>query len=176
MRKHLLVLGLYTALALLVTWPLALRFGTHVIGDGSDDPALTWNLWWFKHAVLDLHASPLSTDFMFYPIGINLVFYTLTLLNDALSLPLQAVFGLVPAANVLLLSSFVLSGYGAFLLTAYLLRNATADSGRRTARVHAGIWDPCARSGILSLRFSSAFIAGLVFAFSSNKLLYASLG
>ncbi len=153
-RKHLLVLGAYTLLALVLTWPLAANFTTHVVGDGSDDPALTWNLWWFKHALLDLHTSPLTTDFMFYPIGINLVFYTLTLLNDALSLPLQAVFGLVPAANMLLLSSFVLCGYGMFLLVEEL---GIADWGLET-----GDW--------------AAFIAGIVFAFSSNKMLYASLG
>ena len=100
MRKHAAVLLLFTLLAVILTWPLALNFTTHVVGDGSDDPALTWNIWWFKHALLDLQVSPLTTDFMFYPIGINLVFYTLTLLNDALAVPLYALFGLVPAANV----------------------------------------------------------------------------
>ena len=50
-------------------------------GDGSDDPALAWNLWWAGYSLLDLHASPLFTDFMFYPIGINLAYFTITLLN-----------------------------------------------------------------------------------------------
>lgn len=158
-RRHLVALALYTLLALLLTWPLVLHVGTHVVGDGSDDPALTWNLWWFRHAVLDLQTSPLTTDFMFYPIGINLVFYTLTLLNDALSLPLQAVFGLVPAANVLLLSSFALSGYGVYLLVRELLASESGDW-----RLEIGDWE------------FAAFAVGLVYAFSSNKMLYASLG
>ncbi|MBI5878510.1 MAG: hypothetical protein HZB53_12750 [Chloroflexi bacterium] len=156
MRKHVLAIVLYALIAIALTQPLALNFATHVVGDGSDDPALTWNLWWFKRAVLDLHVSPLISDAMFYPIGINLAFYTLTLLNDALSLPLQAAFGLVPAANLLLLSSFVLGGYGAFLLSAYVLKQVLPGPARGLAL--------------------AAFGGGIVYAFSTNKALYASLG
>src|SRR5262249_24401747 len=115
------------------------------------------NLWWFKRALLDLQVTPLTTDSMFYPIGINLVFYTLTLLNDALALPVYAVFGLVPATNVSLLSSFVLCGYGAFLLARH--------TGKR---VYV--------SATVAASLAAALIAGVVYAFSSNKLLYASLG
>ncbi len=181
MRKHLLVLIFYSALAVVLTWPLLLNFSTHVVGDGSDDPALTWNLWWFKHAVLDLQASPLSTDFMFYPIGINLAFYTLTLLNDALSLPLQAMFGLVPAANLTLLSSFVLSGYGTFLLVESLLHGETTDkvADERTTGMEKvpSVYSACPVGLNTGYQYSlTALIAGLVYAFSSNKMLYASLG
>jgi hypothetical protein len=160
-RKHVVVIGTYLALTLLLTWPLVLRFGGFVAGDGSDDPALTWNLWWFKHAVLDMQVSPLRTDFMFYPIGINLVFYTLTLLNDALALPIYALAGLIPAANVELCLSFVLSGYGAFLLARYILRDARTRA-----------------AGPVPNRTSLAapVLAGLIYAFSTNKMLYASLG
>jgi hypothetical protein len=165
-RKHLFILSLYTLLALTLTWPLGAHFGTHVGGDGSDDPALTWNLWWFKHAVLTLQQSPLTSDYMFYPIGINLAFYTLTLLNDALSLSLQALCGLIPAANLLLLSSFVLSGYGMVLLAQYLLRT------------DIGYWilDFGAFQYPISNIQYPALIAGLVYAFASCKFLYASLG
>jgi hypothetical protein len=160
-RKHASVIATYLGLTLLLTWPLALRFGGFVAGDGSDDPALTWNLWWFKHAVLDMQASPLRTDYMFYPIGINLVFYTLTLLNDALALPIYALAGLVPAANVQLYLSYVLSGYGAFLLVRYIMRDFRFS---------------VTRPALESVSLAPPFIAGLIYAFSTNKLLYASLG
>ncbi|MFQ6015398.1 MAG: hypothetical protein ACE5NP_08150, partial [Anaerolineae bacterium] len=153
-REHLSVLTLYLLLSLLLTYPLLFNFATHVPGDGGDDPALAWNLWWVKHTSLNLKANPLYCDYMFYPIGLNLAFYTLTLLNGALSIPLQALFGLVSASNLVLLSSFTLSGYGAFLLVRYLLK---------------------AQSQFPVPRFAP-FVAGLVYAFSSNKLLYASLG
>jgi len=66
-RHQLLILLAYTLVALALTWPLALRLSTHVPGDGSDDPPLTWNLWWVPHALLVEGANPFKTDRIFYP-------------------------------------------------------------------------------------------------------------
>ncbi len=149
-REHLLVLGLYLALTVVLTWPLILHFTTHVPGDGSDDPALVWNLWWVKHAVVDLHSNPLLCEFLFYPIGIDLTFYTVTIANGFASVPLQPLLGLVGTNNVIVFATFVLSAYGAYLLIKYLLPRGA----------HPAV----------------PFIAGLIYAFSSNRFLYASLG
>ena len=128
-RVHAVTILVYTLLALVLTWPLATAFDPHVPGNGADDPPLTWNLWWVRYALLDLGANPFDCDYLFYPLGINLAFYTLTVLNSLLSIPLQAVMGLVPASNLLLLSSFVLSAYGAYLLAVYLVaRNSSPDT------------------------------------------------
>jgi hypothetical protein len=127
---HILVLGIYTLLALLLTWPLVTHFTTHVPGDGIDDPALAWNLWWIKERLVDQRNLDIfHADWMFFPIEINLGFYTLTPLNGLLSLPLQGAFSLITATNLLLLSSYVLAGYGTFLLVRYLV----ADGGQQTA-------------------------------------------
>jgi hypothetical protein len=152
--RDFIVLAAYLVLALVLTYPLIARFFTHVAGDGSDDPALAWNLWWVRYALLDLGRSPIYTNYMFYPIGLNLAFYTLTYLNAFLSIPLQFTLGLVPAANVNLILSFVLSGYGVYLLVAYLLRRGRGAN-----------W-----------QFVAPFVAGALYAFSANKFLYASLG
>jgi len=160
-KRHLLVIGLYSLLALVLTYPLALHFTTHVPGDGGDDPALAWNLWWVKYALLDLGTNPFHCNYMFHPIGINLAFYTLTVLNALLSIPLQGTLGLVAASNVVLLSSFVLGGYGTFLLVRHLL-----------AEKHPLSLTPSPPPFIPY----APFIAGLVYAFSSSKLFYASLG
>jgi hypothetical protein len=152
----------YLGLTLLFTYPLTQHFTTHVPGDGRDDPALVWNLWWVKHALVDLHVNPLTTDFLFYPIGINLSFYTLTLLNGVISIPLQALFGLVAASNILLLLSFVLSGYGTYLLVRYLLHATPSPAGGGGPG-----W------GYPHL---AAFVAGIVYAFAACKLQYAALG
>jgi hypothetical protein len=134
---HILILGIYTLLALLLTWPLVTHFTTHVPGDGIDDPALAWNLWWIKERLVDQRNLDIfHADWMFFPIEINLGFYTLTPLNGLLSLPLQGAFSLITSTNLLLLSSYVLGGYGTFLLVRYLLADGgrqTADGGRRTA-------------------------------------------
>ncbi|MEW6231110.1 MAG: interleukin-like EMT inducer domain-containing protein [Chloroflexota bacterium] len=149
----------YVILSLIFTYPLALNFATHVPGDGRDDPALVWNLWWMRHSLLDLGISPLTTDYMFYPVGINLTFFTLTILNGFLSFPLQPLMGLVATANVILIFSFALSGFGAYLLAMYVL-------GWRRG---AGAPPSCANQ-------AAAFLAGLIYAFGPAKLLYASLG
>ncbi|MCL4490173.1 MAG: hypothetical protein M1570_18880 [Chloroflexi bacterium] len=156
-RSELLALTAYLLLAVVLTFPLVLHLTTHVAGDGSDDPALAWNLWWVPYALIHLGSSPIYTNYMFYPIGLNLAFYTLTLLNAFVALPLQLAFNLVVAANVNLLLSFVLGGFGTYLLVQYLLRNEKTGD----------------HPSFLAL---AAFAAGALYAFSSNKMLYASLG
>ncbi|MCD6291086.1 MAG: hypothetical protein J7M34_11330 [Anaerolineae bacterium] len=154
-RRHGLVLLSYGLLSLILTYPLILHFTTHVPGDGIDDPALTWNLWWVRFSILKLHGNPFHCRWMFWPIGINLAFYTLTVLNGLLSIPLQTTLGIVPASNILLLSSFILGGYGA-----YLLAWEVWGTGHRPTYSLLG----------------AAWLSGLIYAFASNKLFYAALG
>ncbi len=159
-RAHLLALAGFLLLSLLLTWPLLPNLTTHVPGDGIDDPALAWNLWWVKYAAVDRQVSLFDSRWMFHPVGINLAFYTLTVSNGLLATPLQIALippgapahtGIIVAYNLLLLSSFTLSGYGAFLLARDQLR-------------HAPGW------------FGPAFLAGAIYAFASSKLFYAALG
>ena len=187
-RKHLAVLGVYTLLALALTWPLMLHFATHVPGDGGDDPALTWNLWWVKYALLDIHTNPFHCRYMFYPIGINLAFYTLTVLNGVLSIPLQLWLGLVPAGNLILLSSFVLGAFGAYLLAESILRTggtaavATGYGGSTTGPDAGGKEPtrtpshPAAAVRPRNARTLAFLVAGCIYGFASCKLFYASLG
>ena len=159
-RRHVTVLAIYVLLSLLLTLPLLFRFTTHVPGDGIDDPALAWNLWWLKHSLIDRQINPFDSQWMFYPIGINLAFYTLTIWNGLLSIPLQTAFSVVIASNLLLLSSFVLSGYGAYLLCLEVLRSLGDTRSAKQRQFMDG----------------AAFLGGLLYAFSSSKLFYASLG
>lgn len=146
------MLGSYVLLSLVLTIPLVLHFATHVPGDGIDDPALTWNLWWVWDSLLQ-GRDLFHCDFMFHPIGINLAYYTLTVLNGTLSGPLQEVLGLIPAGNLILLSSYVVGGYGAYLLGLRLLPQGSGP-----------------------VRTAAAWFGGLVYAFAAPKLFYASLG
>ncbi len=160
------VLTLFLVLSLLLTWPLLPHGLSHVPGDGIDDPALAWNLWWARHSWVDragqngLVHSPFDGDRLFYPIGINLAFYTLTLLNAALSLPLQLAGSVILAANGLVLGSFVLSGLGAYLLGLTVL---------------SGMEKPATDEARNRLR-AAALLGGLLYAFASAKLFYAALG
>ncbi|MEX1018037.1 MAG: interleukin-like EMT inducer domain-containing protein [Litorilinea sp.] len=154
------ILILYLLLSLVYTWPLARQLTTHMPGDGGDDPALAWNLWWIKHRLIDqVNLDFFHVDYMFYPIEINLAFYTLTPLNGLLSVPLQTGLSLLLANNLVLLSSFVLGGYGVYLLTRWLLiRYPLTPLYRGT--------------GVTPI----AIVAGIIYAFASSKLFYPALG
>ncbi len=168
LRVNLGVVLVYSLLAVVLTFPLVFRLSTHAAGDSIDAPPLAWNLWWVKFAAVNLGVNLLDCSFLFYPIGINLAFYTLTVLNGLLSVPLQDVFGLIATSNLLLWSSFVLSGWGAFLLIEHLLSNSlpaqmNGKTGDQTKRVF----------GTMHL---AALVGGFVYAFSSSKLFFAALG
>ncbi|MCX6028213.1 MAG: hypothetical protein NT169_02780 [Chloroflexi bacterium] len=164
----------YVLLSLLLTWPLATHFATHVPGDGIDDPSLAWNLWWVKHALVDQPQNPFACNWQFWPVGINLAFYTLTILNGALSVPLQAVFGIIPAYNLLLLSSFVLSGVGGYLLCREFLDGVDKATGKQVDKdVRTGQGITLSPHHLVTL---SAFLGGVLYAFASAKLFYAALG
>jgi hypothetical protein len=157
-RTHLLILLVYLLLALLLTWPTVSHMATQLPGDGGDDPAIAWNLWWVKQALLTLHTNPLFSDFMFYPLGVNLAFYTLTTLNALTAMPLTLSLGVVAASNLHMWFTMLAGAYGAFLLARYLLAEIfPAGAGRGAALWPAGV-------------------AGGLYAFASSQLFYLALG
>jgi hypothetical protein len=162
-------------LALLLTWPTVAHFATHVPGDGIDDPSLAWNLWWARHAFVDQPQNPFDVGWQFWPVGVNLAFYTLTILNGLLSIPLQLAFGLIPAYNVLLLASFIVGGFGAYLLCMDVLGVVEGQRRRRRDKETGGQGNE--GSGRWSIVFLlAAFVGGALYAFASAKIFYAALG
>lgn len=116
LAKHLSLLALYVFLSIIATYPLALNFATSAPGDITDAPALTWNLWWIKFSIIDRSANPLFTNFVFYPIGIDLIAYTLTLWNGFIALPITFISNFVAANNFIVLMELTLAAYGMYLL------------------------------------------------------------
>ncbi|MEZ4635516.1 MAG: hypothetical protein R2856_11210 [Caldilineaceae bacterium] len=86
-----------------------------------DESTFVWNIWYFKHSLIDNLSSPLHSDLIYYPLGIDLVLYTYNFFNALIAQPLHVAIGLVFASNVTVLLSTILSGYGTFLLVRYLL-------------------------------------------------------
>jgi hypothetical protein len=158
-RFHpLLVLAVYAALAVVLTWPLVRYLGSHVSGSYTwafDEYTFLWNSWWFRYAAFDLGQNPLQSSHIFYPLGIDLLLYTYNLFNAFLSIPLQAFLPLPAISNLTFLFATVLSGYGTFLLVEYLLRN-TQHATRIT--------------------YSAAFLSGIIYAFGSYRMVYAAIG
>jgi hypothetical protein len=118
---HVLALVSYLLLTLLFTWPLAQNFTTAIPGDSFDGWQNYWNLWWLKLALVQRITSPLFTDILYAPTGVGLYFHTLNPLNGLASLPIQLSTGLIPAYNAVVLLSWVLGGYGMFLLARHVL-------------------------------------------------------
>jgi len=167
-RRHVGLLLLYLVLALGLSYPLILHISSHVPGSATwafDEYTFVWNNWLFKESALNL-SSPLHTDLIFFPLGIDLVLHTFNFFNAAVSLPLQMVMGLAAASNITLILGTVLSAYGTYLLTIYVLKRA----------------GPCLRPISSSARAQSrwrhlaAVLAGIVYAFASNRAVYAALG
>lgn len=178
-RIHLWALLLYSLLAVAMTWPLVAQITTHVPGSDTwayDEYTFLWNIWYFKHALIDQLSTPLHTDLIFYPVGMGLVMYTFNLLAAALALPLHLATGNIPlASNLINLASTALAGYGTFLLVLYLLRRPAVNSEQST--VNGGAYSPSFiihhSSFIIS---AAAFIAGLIYAFASSRMVYLALG
>ena len=182
-RSHIVVIILYTLLALFFTWPLAAHLSTHIPGEATwafDESTFIWNMWWFKYSLLRLGQHPLFTDYIFYPLGINLTTYTFNLFNAAFGLPLQLVLSLPLANNLTLLFSYIASAYGMFLLARYVLNASPSGRGNQTSlfkgKKQTKILPPGGLGGLGIEGGLAAFVAGTVFAFSASRMMYVALG
>jgi hypothetical protein len=113
----------------------------------SEFDIFLWNLWWVRHAIFDLHVSPLYTNFVVYPFVSPLAGHTLALLWGIVSAPFQSLVGLIPTFNGIIVLSFVLAGVAMYAFV----------------RKHVQ-------------RVSVALLAGLIFAFTPAMLQRASIG
>jgi hypothetical protein len=121
---------LFLVAAVVQTWPLVLHASNSTV-DWFQFPFDTWqflwNLWWLKHALLDLQTNPFHTDALLSPQGSNLYLHALTPVNGVLSIPLQlATNNLILSWNILALLLFVFSGLGMYALSYRVNHNHVA--------------------------------------------------
>lgn len=136
----------YLLISLIVTWPMLTHLRGWVPGFGDWGQNM-WALWWTRHALLTLGQTPFFTNYLFYPEGVTLLFHPLDVSDGLLSIPLYGLFGGDVAYNLMIWLSFVLGGWGSYLLALYL-------TGHRGA----------------------SFVAGLIFILSPYHLLRIDLG
>jgi len=132
-KIYLLAFSLYCLLTYIMAYlPVSIDLGKTYLGWGE---VVVWSnyFWWFDYAITN-SLNPLHHSFVFYPLGLDMVDSIFPLLLFA---PITHFFGSVVSCNLYVMSTFLLAGYGMFLLASYLLK------------------DPYA-----------AFFAGVVFAFS----------
>ena len=131
---------LFVALTIVLTYPLAFRAGSAVVGANPDTELYMWTLAWDVHAFTDQPLAIFDAD-IFYPFTRTLAYSENLIGSAVLAAPiLWATGNPVLALNVVTLLSIVLCGVGAYVLA---------------RRVGAG---PAA-----------AVIAGVVFAFSPAR-------
>jgi hypothetical protein len=133
---HGTAVGTYLVLGVLVNWN-AWSLGGSVAVSPSEDPKFdAWSLTWIPFSLVH-GISPLFTDWVNYPFGVNIAGQVATPLLGFLSGPVNFFFGPAAAYNVLISFSFFFAA-----LTMYILL-------QRWIR-----WTP------------AAFVGGLVFGFS----------
>ena len=119
--------GLYATLAGIATWPLLLHFGDQVPGSElwrsrtiySESLLNLWNLWWFRHALVDLSQDPFDCGYVLFPYGANLWFHTLAPLHGLIGVFLQTFASLAATQNLMLLLDLVLAGVCTYALASF---------------------------------------------------------
>lgn len=114
--SHLPAVLLYVALTCLLVWPVvAGLWRAEVPGWEGDNLYYVRSMWWLKHALFDLGIPPFFDPTVYYPVGHSLARSELTAPNTVLALPITLTAGPATAYSVILLFSFVATGFFAYL-------------------------------------------------------------
>ncbi len=116
--EKLLVLLFYSLITVAISYPIIPHLRDHVIGAYAEDNLhFVWELWYAAHALFDLHKSPFFDPDVYYPYGFSLIKnQDLSPATVLLFAPLTRLIGEVATFNLLILASFVLTAFGAYLL------------------------------------------------------------
>jgi hypothetical protein len=122
---HLLALAAFTLVSIIATWPMFPQLGGYVIDKG--DPLYSvWAMAWQAHALATDPLGMFDTNIM-YPFTGTLTFDELSFSQAIMSAPFYWLTGNpVLSHNLVLFASFVLSGYGVWLLVRELTGSAWA--------------------------------------------------
>ena len=114
-RSNLAVVGFFTVLSVVFTWPVAKGPLEEIAGQPGDNLYFVWLIDWYERAVFDLHRSPVFDPWLNYPEGWSLASTELPHTMVGLALPVSALSGAVGGYNFSALASFFISGLGVFL-------------------------------------------------------------
>lgn len=108
----------YGLLACALTWPLPRHLRTHLPGDpGGDLGAYVWNLWVFRHELLNHGHLPVSTEHLFaFSGGADFALHNYAPIAGLFGVILIGPLGVVGAFNALVLAFTGFSALGTFIL------------------------------------------------------------
>lgn len=143
LRAHAAVVALFAVLTVLATWPLASAPHRLLLGTVGDSLVWPWNFVWLRRALLELHQSPFFGNFAFQPYPSAYLHHTHTFFYGMLYLLGSFVVdNPFLWRNIFIFMSYVVAGYGTFLLA----RRLSGDT-------------------------PGALIAGVAFAFCSSRMI-----
>lgn len=123
-RRHLPAFLGYVVIVSASHWPLLLHINSHVIGRPFEDVfEVLWQLRWMRSAVFKQHVFPFYTPDIFYPQGWYIAsgaqpgWYLLAFSG------LTYWLGAVTTYNVVQLSTFVVAGFGVYLLVHHVTQS-----------------------------------------------------
>ena len=116
-RLHAVALLGYVSVAVLFVWPLPLQFGEALLGaPGGDTGVYVWNLWVFRHEIVETGRLPFLTDAILSATpSVPLTLHNYTTAANLVAFPLLPRLGTVGTFNALTLGSSALSAYVMFL-------------------------------------------------------------
>ncbi len=117
---HGAVFLLFTALTVPVLWPVVRDLGGTTAGWEGDNVFCIRQMWWMKHALVDLRTSPFFDPAVYYPAGYEVAHGPILAANTIGGLPLTVLFGPLVSYNLMVLLSFPLTGFGVYLWVTHL--------------------------------------------------------
>jgi hypothetical protein len=125
-------------LAILHTWPMARFLDGYIAGGPREDPYMNaWHLWWMKRAFTE-GLNPFLTPYLHHPLGAELYWHTLAPAKTTLGILLLPMLSPELAYNLLILSTFVTTGWAMWLLLRELLLRAAFEPDFAACAAFAG--------------------------------------
>ncbi|MBA4394604.1 MAG: hypothetical protein C0407_13715, partial [Desulfobacca sp.] len=121
-RTHLLIIFFLFILAPVHMLSVFPHLSTHVLGDIMDTAEYPLNEWWTAYALLDLKTNPFATDYMFFPLGQNLVQHTYTFLDGLFYTMVRPFVSLIVFHNLLIWMTYFANALAAYCLIHYVIR------------------------------------------------------
>lgn len=129
LRRDALILFLYLGLTLGLTWPLVANLGNNWLATRDPDTFVKlWDQWWLQRS-LDTGQSLRYTTDLFYPVGLDLSYHSISWIVAPVGWLLTPLLGQIDAYNVTILWAVFSTAYAAYLLIHYLLHNRAAAFG-----------------------------------------------
>jgi hypothetical protein len=114
-REAAALLG-YVCVAIVFAWPLPMRMAEAMVGLPAGDAGVyVWNLWVFRHEIVQHHRLPfLTSEILALSQPVPLVLHNYTTFANLLAFPLIPILGVLRTFNVLVMASGVFSGYAMY--------------------------------------------------------------